>query len=148
MDFWKVDQDVVDMANAIIKEFRPELSDANIVYYFKEKAGKKGGKAVLASAKKISPKDQVVHDSNVLFAIEIAADAWQELAEIQKKAVLHHELCHCGFEEDKEGSLNPSILPHDVEEFSAVVDAHGYYLKDIQDFVAKILDKDEKDSKS
>jgi len=152
MDFWVADEDITKLAEEIIGEYRKELKDVSIVYYCKEKASKKAGKLTLATAKKISPKDNVIHSfdgkPDVVFAIEIAADAWGQLNDIQKKAVLHHEICHCGFETDDNGNTTPIIMPHDIEEFSEVVKEHGYYMKDIQIFVAEILEKEEKDKDS
>lgn len=146
MEFWLAEEETVTMAEGIIKDHRPELIGVNIIYFFREKAGKKAGKVTLATAKKVAPKENVIHSfegkPDVVFAIEIANDAWHALAEIQKKAVLHHELCHCGFETDDNGNTEAVILPHDIEEFSTVVKEHGYYLKDIQDFVAGVLEKE------
>jgi hypothetical protein len=149
MDFWVADDVTTGLATEIINQYRPELKDVTIIYYFKEKAGKKVGKLILATAKKVSPKDNVIHSfegkPDVVFAVEIAADTWNALSDIQKRAVLHHELCHCGFESDDLGNLEPVIMPHDIEEFSTVVEEHGYYMKDIQEFAATVLEKEEKD---
>ena len=143
MDFWRADSDVVDMATAVIKQYRPELADTEIVYMFKEKAGKKGPKVVIATARKVSSKENVVHSfegkADVTFVVEIGADAWQELSPDQRKAVLHHELCHCGFDDKEDGGPEPALIPHDIEEFSEVVEAHGFYMKDVIDFATKII---------
>lgn len=152
MDFWVADESVTTVANEIIGSFRPELKDVCIVYYFKEKASKKGGKLVIASARKVAPKENVIHSfdgkPDIVFAVEIASDAWNTLKDIQKRAVIHHELAHCGFETDEIGNMTPTILPHDIEEFSEVVKEHGYYLKEIQEFVAEVFEKDKKDKEA
>lgn len=147
MDLWRADADVTDLAMDIIKTNRPELAVTEIVYIFREKAGKKAGKTIIATARKVATKENVVHSfegkPDVVFVVEIGADAWQELSPEQKRAVMHHELCHCGFEESESGDMVPTIIPHDIEEFSAVVETHGFYMKDVVDFATKILNMKE-----
>jgi hypothetical protein len=141
MDIFKADNDVVEMANEVIKQYRPELLTADIVYIFKEKAKKRGGKIVIATASKVSDKQNIIHSHegkpSYEFMIEIGADAWLSLSPDQKRAVLHHELRHCGYKE-KDEEMIPIIIPHDLEEFSDVVEAHGFYLRDVLDFANKI----------
>jgi predicted metallopeptidase len=143
MDLWRAESDVTDLAEAVIKKYRPELADTEIVYIMREKAGKKGNKVVIATARKVATKENVVHSfegkPDVTFVVEIGADAWKELSPQQREAVMHHELCHCGFDDKEDGGPEPAVIQHDIEEFSAVVDAHGFYMKDIADFATKIL---------
>lgn len=147
MDLWRAEDDVLELAQDIIKNHRQDLTTTEIVYIFREKAGKKAGKTIIATARKVAAKENVVHSfegkPDVIFVIEIGADAWTELSPEQKRAVMHHELCHCGFEESESGDLVPSIIPHDIEEFSAVVETHGFYMKDVVDFATKILNMKE-----
>jgi hypothetical protein len=143
MDFWIAD-DVKPIAEKLITDHRPELEGVNIVYMFKEKAGKKGDKLVIATAKKVSPKDNVAHSfkgkPNIDFIIEIGNDAWKELDSKQKEAVVFHELCHCAMQSKNEGDPEPTILQHEVEEFSSVIELFGCYTHDIQKFVDKALE--------
>jgi len=145
MDFWKADDAVKETADELIEKYRPELQGANITYIFKEKAGKKGEKLTIATAKKVSPKDNVAHSfkgkPDIDFIIEIGNDAWQELNEDQRKAVLLHELCHCAFQsKGEDGEAEPTIVPHEVEEFSYVIEHFGCYTHDIQKFVDKAIE--------
>lgn len=147
MDIWRAEPEVTELAAEVIKQYRPELADTEIVYIMREKAGKKGGKTVIATARKVATKENVVHTyegkPDVTFVVEIGADAWKELSPEQQRAVMHHELCHCGFEDTEDGGPEPAVIPHDIEEFSAVVEAHGFYMKDVVDFATKILNMKE-----
>lgn len=149
MEIWRGEDEVKALADSIIKEHRPELAGSVIVYIFKEKAGKSNDKVTIASTRKVSAKDNVVHaygdKPDVDFVIEIGADAWNELSEIQKTAVMHHALMHCGLKDTEDGDVATQIIPHDVEEFAKVIEAHGYYMKDIQEFVATCFEKKEKE---
>jgi len=141
-DIWKADSDTVDLANRVIKQYRPELSGTEICYIFKEKASKRGGKIIVATARRVSDKDNIIHSHEgkpeYEFLITIGANAWTSLTPDQKVAVMHHELRHCGYKETKDGDLKPVIIPHDLEEFIDVVETHGFYFRDILDFATKI----------
>lgn len=143
MNLWKAGEEVTDIARELILAHRPELADVNIMYLFREKATRRGTKFVLGTARKCSEREQLVHTPPdfpaVVFVIELAADAWANLSEGQKRAVIHHELNHCGFEKKEDGSLVPSNIPHDVEEFASVIETHGLYMRDIENFVNRAL---------
>lgn len=135
--------EVTELAERVIREYRPELLTAEIRYVFKDKASKRNGKVVIATARKASSRDNVIYSTpgnqiDLEFIIQIGADAWMPLSPDQQKAVLHHELRHCGYKENKDGDLVPVIIPHDLEEFSDVIEAHGFYLRDVLDFATKI----------
>lgn len=79
------------------------------------------------------------------FVITIWQGAWNfALDERQKKALTDHELCHLMAEEamDKQGNetLKLSLLPHDLEEFNAVVRRHGMWLDDVEKLVKAAQD--------
>ena len=144
MDFWRAEEDVKPIADKLITECKPELEGVVIVYLFKEKAGKKGNKLVIATARKVTSKENVVHSfkgkPSIDFVIEIGNDAWKELDTRQKEAVVLHELCHCAMHSKNENEPEPIIMQHEVEEFSVVVELYGCYTHDIQKFVDKALE--------
>jgi hypothetical protein len=94
--------EVTELAERVIREYRPELLASEIRYVFKDKASKRNGKVVIATARKASSRDNVIYSTpgnqiDLEFIIQIGADVWMSLSPDQQKAVLHHELRHCGY---------------------------------------------------
>lgn len=142
MNFWRADEEVKPIAEKVIAAHRRDLFNVNFVFIFKEKASKKGGKIVIAKVRKVRAKEKIAYDSDVDFVIEIGHNAWEELNDKQKEAVIFHELCHCLVDENEEGEKELSILPHEIEEFADVIEVYGLYTFDIQKFVEKALKSD------
>ena len=74
--------------------------------------------------------------SGRMFWIEIAADAWDGYDDHQRLALLDHEISHAGVErdEEKEG-IQLVLIPHDSEEFTAIVNRYGAWDSRIQALV-------------
>jgi hypothetical protein len=62
------------------------------------------------------------------FLIWISKPDWLSFQPSQRKALLHHELCHCEWDAE-EGAR---ILGHDIEEFHEVIAAHGLWMPDLE----------------
>jgi hypothetical protein len=60
-----------------------------------------------------------------MFWVEVARDAWDAYTDFQRVALLDHELCHCGVEEDEEGTKKMKLIPHDIEDFEAIATRYG-----------------------
>ena len=54
---------------------------------------------------------------------------------MQREALIEHVLCHIDKDWDKEGNPKYSLVGHDLEEFSAVVQRHGMWMNDIKSFM-------------
>lgn len=63
--------------------------------------------------------------SPFFFVITIYETYWRRMRDETKRAVIDHELKHCGASLDKWGDVKLWIVPHDVEEFSDIVERHG-----------------------
>lgn len=119
----KAPQSVIDLAEELIAEFHEPLQGANIGFIFRETWETSGGKRVLGKASKVSPSDKVF--SNLDFKIWIAGDYWLgEATELQRRALLDHELCHCTFDEDTE---TWKLRSHDIEEFQEIINRYGFW---------------------
>lgn len=114
---------------------------ARIEFVWRDKASKKGGKTVLGKARRVSGlnaylarEDQGIEGEDVpdFFVIEIAEDVWPALTPRQQTALVDHELSHCAIDHET-GKL--VMRPHDCEEFCAVVERHGLWRQDVQEFV-------------
>jgi len=78
------------------------------------------------------------------FLITLDIDFWEEATDIQREALMYHEMSHCVQALDTDGELrfdretgDPvwEIAPHDIEEFNAVVERYGAWKSDIQGFL-------------
>lgn len=43
----------------------------------------------------------------------------------QKRILLYHELLHVDFKEDKNGSIDFCVRPHDIEDFKTIINNYG-----------------------
>ena len=75
---------------------------------------------MLGEARKVSDREKVHIPYD--FIIWLAADKWLELTPSQRIALVDHELEHCQWD-----GLSASIRLHDLEEFSCILERHGYW---------------------
>lgn len=138
------------MAGELVGEFPALLShlaNYRVVYAWRDKAQAKNGKTVLGTASLVTGRNALLATPHSLgperwsegaayqfFVIEIAADEWKHLDECQRKALVFHELLHCGEDDD----CKPMIVPHDVEEFSAVAEHFGLWKSDLEQFAQSL----------
>lgn len=117
--------EVRQIAEELISAYHPHLADEEITYVFRSKAANKGSKIVLAMARKIRGLVSFLSrkSDDDYFLMEVAFDTWGKLNDTSKKAVVDHELCHFGITEDGVRY----IIPHDLEEFNAVVQRYGLW---------------------
>lgn len=120
-----VDQEVLDIAGEIISEHLPELDGSSIAFMFRDKAPNSNGKVTMGQAKKVSGEWQAL-GLDYDFFIWLAQDIWYSLTEAQKRALVHHELMHCGYSGEGEDQ-KPTMIPHDMEEFNAIIRLYGFW---------------------
>lgn len=142
MDFYWADEPAA-LALKIIDDNHPHLKDLPIAYVFKavppkkKKANANGRvkKVTMARTSKISEANKCLMVQRFEFKIEFDHAIWVELAETPEKqlALVDHELSHCG--NDAEGTY---LIPHSIEEISAVVERHGLWKSDVAQFAATI----------
>lgn len=79
------------------------------------------------------------------FLIVLAGDWWEEASEEERTVLVFHEALHAGHAKDQYGTPKfnrqtglpvPCIVPHDVEEFTAVVRRYGAWKSDLAEFLA------------
>jgi hypothetical protein len=103
----------------------------------------------LGQAKKASDLDFTLH--NYDFVIILNFDAWNaaDFSMEQMRALLDHELCHCQISQDEDGEEKRDtagrpvwrIRKHDIEEFTEIVDRHGLWRKDLEQFARVAMEK-------
>lgn len=136
--------EVAEIAGQLIVDHHPRLSAAPIVYVFRSVAQKSRGKHVLAKARRVTGLSSFlvalaggevdVEDplaDYTFFVMEVAYDRWLTADLEQRVALVDHELCHFAID-DETGEMR--ILPHDLEEFIAVVARHGQWSPDVAAF--------------
>ena len=123
----EISEEYTEIAADVIRE-NEDLSwlqeaDVTIGYMSSNKKKKRSGKPVCADCRKIPDRDKrfipfdfiiTVYDPNVC-----------GFSDEQMKILLYHELLHVGVDQKDDGSLKLYIVPHDIEDFSAVIDKYG-----------------------
>ena len=127
------------IAQRLIADHHPHLEQARIRYLFTDQTRKKCDRVRLGSAQKLSPllryltsgENRSVEDG-ADFIVLIGQIEWGLLEASQRRALVDHELEHCGHEVDVNGTTKWVIRGHDVEEFAAVITRHGLWSHDLQ----------------
>lgn len=128
MPEWKeISADVLGMAAGLVEKYHPDLKDANIGFVFRSEAGASQGKKVLAKAMRPDRKLTPYMKQELDFLIWISIHDWAELSDMQRMALLDHELCHCMVDSDGRRSLRG----HDIEDFSAIIERYGLWNADL-----------------
>jgi hypothetical protein len=126
-------EDVVRVGREMITQYHPDLEEANIGFLFRDTAQKSGDRVVWGKASKVPDRLKPLLDYD--FIIWIAEDLWEgELTEQQREALVDHELCHCGFNDNGK----PVMRRHDIEEFKCVVERHGIWTDELAAFAEVI----------
>ena len=118
--------EVADAARELIREHHTALGEADIVYLFRDKAPKLKGKLTLGKAKKTSPIELTLTSYD--FVIWVAEDKWNGMDWKTRKALVDHELSHCGLDENGKWTT----YEHDFTGFNAVMKRHGYWSGDLK----------------
>lgn len=142
-NYWKCDDSIVKIAEELINLHHPDSAYANICFLFRAEHQKSGQKVVLGKCSKQSDKVKILHGFD--FIIEFAHDIWQELNDIQRQALILHELKHIELTEGKDGEVKLRLAKHDIEEFRDVVEIFGLYTQDLQALATVILEAKEKE---
>lgn len=79
------------------------------------------------------------------FLIVLSDDWWAEATPVEREVLVFHEALHAGQARDKYGELRfhretgvpiPTVRPHDLEEFNAVVARYGAWKGDVAAFLS------------
>jgi hypothetical protein len=137
--------EVQQIADELIPQYHPHLEDALLLYVFTDQQRTRNGKQVLGTASKLSAKEryllqaaaplhpQDLPDLRPAFLLMFAGALWPQLTEAQRVALVDHELMHCG--------ADGALVPHDVEEFAAIIQRHGLWTPDVQAFAVAVQER-------
>jgi hypothetical protein len=142
--------DPYDIMDALIGAHHEHLLSAEIAIAWRVgwKADK-DGIVRLGQVRKASELDKELHAYD--FVILLNQEAWDVMPLEKKRAVMDHELSHCQacYDEygeqntDENGRLLWRTRKHDISEFTAVVQRHGCYRNEIEEFVKRALEAKE-----
>ena len=130
-EFWR-DTNLDHLAEEIRIKHHEHLHDAEISYLMTKKPMSRGGKVIAGKAK--LSKGLLGFYSRADFIIIIQAEAWDKADLPTRQALVDHELCHCTYEPEEDGSKTWALREHDVEEFTKIIDRHGLWKEDLQSF--------------
>jgi len=124
------------LGESLVEANHPHLVKLKIAYLFKlapesksRKPARSGKKKTWAKASLIPPKYEELLNDNYKFLIEFDGAVWAALNIKQKRALVDHELCHCG--NDIDGVY---MKHHDLEEFRSIVERYGFWKDDVRLF--------------
>lgn len=130
----------------LIPQYHPHLMDAKMLFVFTTQKRKKCDRVRLGSAAKLPAFQRWLHsgmkavDAGADFVIMIDVEEYNALSRSQQRALIEHELCHCGFvdkvdDETGEAKRTWKLHGHDVEAFVDEVKRHGLWRQGISDMV-------------
>lgn len=137
--------EVREIAQQIIPKSHTRLEGKEIRYAFCAKNPKAYGKpawgktqvvggTAAALAKGLASMQVAVDGPERFYLITISRPTWNNLTLAQKEALVDQRLCACGI--SAKGA--PCIWPPDVHEYSAVINRHGLWEYDVQQFAKQI----------
>lgn len=139
-------QEVYPLLADLRVKHKPELEEAKIALAWRHGWKRnKDGQLILGKCKKVSDLDKQFQGFD--FIIILNKESWAELDDSQRKALLHHELCHAAVALDPNGNPKKDargrqmfrVKKHDIEEFGEIVEHHGCYKQDLENFVLTAL---------
>ncbi len=127
------------LVERISAQHHPHLvnrDEVRIVSVFNAGKMQKAGKLVLAKTRRLSPLEAYLSGEEVTaecsqFLLIVNLSAWLALTSAQHEALVDHELQHVSFDADTETF---SLLGHDIEDFSVIIERHGLWTPDLRVF--------------
>ena len=116
------------LGDALVEAIHTELTNARIAYLFKQSMTRRG-QVTWAKASKASAKLELL--GCVDFVVDVNWEQWKQLPPTARIALIDHELCHFGRDPEDESWR---MIPHDLEEFGAIVRRWGLWRDDVVAF--------------
>jgi len=124
--------EIDDAIQMVIEKYPDKFKfhlEAKFLGVFRYKASKRGNKFILGSAQGVSELYKTIIHCD--YIIQIWRDAWFQMDDKGKEALIFHELSHCFIDkkEDKKNSglfsYSFRLLPHDFEGFTDELEIFG-----------------------
>lgn len=114
------------IGKVLIGELHSHLANAKIRWIFRQNMGR-GEVTKLATMRKMGAKMRFL--SEIDFVCDVNWSAYRLLSPEQKIALVDHELMHAGRDMERQAFV---MVPHDVEEFEAIIYRHGLWKADLR----------------
>jgi hypothetical protein len=120
----KCGEDIENLLKDLISQYKTDLVNCKFALLYKNREIKRKDQIVFATVQKTGPKIKALTEYD--YIITIAYPTWNALSDLERRSVLHHELCHCFVEDDeKTGEEKKQIIPHDFENFYEIAKHYG-----------------------
>lgn len=118
-----ISDDLRKIADKVISERKdlagPAMPECRIAYLYSDQEKKSSGRKVYADTEKVGDKAKTLMPFD--FIITFYQPNCAALPPEKMELLMYHELRHVGF--DLDGKCR--IIPHDVEDFSDILEEHG-----------------------
>ena len=95
---YELAKEVETIAQGLVGSFHSHLKEAKISYVFQDKAWTQSdGRTILGKAAGRNKLDKLLSERKEDFVIIIGKDRWEKMSDVEKRALVDHELCHCFF---------------------------------------------------
>jgi predicted metallopeptidase len=120
---------VLHIAQDLIKTVLPILAaeQVNIAFVFRSVAQKQGERYILGQCTKVPAKFQPYLEYD--YIIWLSEEDYMSMDDRAREALIYHELLHCKYNFEA-GSWG--IRPHDIQEFSQVIERYGIWSPDVR----------------
>lgn len=128
MIFIKDNQELRELAEKCIKKYpllenlKDYYDDVKIGFQWADKRKTECEKIIFGDCEKVKPKLKQFIDYD--FVITFYDDA-NYITKEKQEILMYHELRHVGIKEQNNGDLLFYIVPHDVEDFSDIINDYG-----------------------
>ena len=137
------------LVDQLVKAHHTDLRDARIALAWCTSWRRDvDGRIKLGQCRRASALDRQLHEFD--FVILLQKEFWTNVtvSNEQRTALVDHELCHASVKldphngepiEDENGRKVYRTRKHDIEEFGEIVERHGLYKRDLEQFAQAIL---------
>jgi hypothetical protein len=104
------------------------------------------GRVTLGKCKKASDLDRELADFDFVIVLRKDFWTWPTVTDLQRRALLDHELCHAAVAMDEDGDPKVDergrtvyrVRKHDLEEFACIAERYGCWKRDLEYFAAAL----------
>jgi hypothetical protein len=116
-------EEYAEIGYQILSEQFPELSDVSVGFLASSYAKKDHGRLVFGQCERIQDKYKWAIPFD--FTITVFEPNCAGLSDDQLRILIEHEIRHIGIADGDDGYPRYFIIPHDVEDFRAIIDSYG-----------------------
>lgn len=130
---------VYEMGQELVRRHHDALRDCKVRFVMRHGPWWSAGKEVLGKTMVLGPVPRYL-TGEIDAAVILNAERWDDLQSQHRRALLDHQLSHLDVKTDEVGvqRAHPDGRPmictvnHDVEEFLAIIERHGYWRRELE----------------